>query len=111
MLLSFESIDAIIKNPYNNKSKNLFYNMSNKIITFINLKNLENFFIDFNFYTFPKYAKILYSETQQALEKNDQYIIKRTMNPVYFEVIDYINRILKVIISSNISQKIHQIGK
>jgi hypothetical protein len=86
MFINIESIEAIIQNPYNNKSNNIIYNMTNKVLTFINLKNLENFFIDFNFYTFPKYAKILFSETQEALEKNDQYIIKRTLNPVYFEV-------------------------
>lgn len=50
----------ILKDPYNPNSKNLFYKLYNKIITFKNICDFEFYFVDFNRYTFPGQAKELF---------------------------------------------------
>ena len=48
---------------------------------------MENYFLDFNKDYFAKYAQVLYEDVADALEKNDKYVIERTLNPTYIEVI------------------------
>jgi hypothetical protein len=86
MLLDIKSRIILTKDPYNNITKSPFYRVYNKLRTFMNLKNLENFFIDFDRHTFQKYAKIIHSDISDALEKGDQYIISRSLNPTMIEV-------------------------
>jgi hypothetical protein len=46
---------------------------------------MENYFIDLNRCYFHKYAKALYDDVSDALDKNDKYILERTLNPIYLE--------------------------
>jgi predicted lipid-binding transport protein (Tim44 family) len=68
-------------------SKSPVYKFYNKLRTFINLKSLENYFIDFDKDTFAKYAKTIHTDIAEALDKNDQYIITRSLNPTLYEVL------------------------
>ena len=78
-------INIIFKDPFNNNSKNPFYLLKNKFQTFLNLKNFENYFVDFQMDTFPKYAKQIFDEVGYGLRTNNTDLFTKNLNEnVYF---------------------------
>jgi len=57
--------------------------MSN-LKTFINIKNFENFFLDFQSFTFPKYAQQIFKEVGWALKDDNNSILMRSLNENIF---------------------------
>ncbi len=94
--LTLAKCSNILKDPYNNKSRNLFYLFKNKILTFMSTKNFENYFLDFNTYNFSTFAKQIFDEVGYGLRTGNLDLFARNLNEnVYFalrdEKLDYKN--------------------
>ena len=55
----------------------------------MNLKNFENYFVDFQYDTFPKYAKQIFDEVGYGLRTNNLDLFSKNLNEnVYFALRD-----------------------
>ncbi len=74
----FAKCSNILKDPYNLK-------YSNKLKNYINMRNFENYFLDFAAYRFPVQAKQIFDELGYALKQGNSGIVHRSLNEnVYF---------------------------
>jgi hypothetical protein len=87
--LTLTKCSSILRDPYNNKSKNIFYLLYNKARTLVNLKNMENYFVDFQWISFPKYAKQIFDEVGYGLRTGNTELFTKNLNEnVYFALRD-----------------------
>lgn len=87
--LTLTKCSCILKDPYNNLSKNIFYMIYNKARTLANLKNMENYFVDFQMSSFPKYAKQIFDEVGYGLRTSNTDLFTKNLNEnIYYALRD-----------------------
>jgi hypothetical protein len=69
----------ILKDPYKT-SGGPIYKFRNSIVTYINLRNMENFFLDFDETKFSSQAKQIFEETGYCLRDGNLSPISRMLN-------------------------------
>jgi hypothetical protein len=83
--LTLTKCSSILKDPFNNKSRNPLYIAYNAMRTFINLRNFENYFVDFQHVSFQKFAKQIFEEVGYGLKTGNPELFSKNLNEnVYY---------------------------
>lgn len=79
--IQFAKCSNILKDPFKTKySKPMFYFWYNKMRTYLNIKNFENYFVDFQPYLFPEQAKQIFDEVGHGIKEGNLNIISKNLN-------------------------------